>query len=113
MSRHRRVLLPLLPALLLVLLLAACGGGGDGDDAEAKALLLQTFTGQKEVRSGRLDLRMNLDPRGMQGVTEGKDRTRGVRIFDVTDPRKPKLITNVQTCRGSHTHTIVDRKSVV
>ena len=69
MSRHRRVLLPLLPALFLVLLLAACGGGGDGDDAEAKALLRQTFTGQKEVRSGRLDLQMNLDPRGMQGVT--------------------------------------------
>jgi hypothetical protein len=44
---------------------------------------------------------------GLQGVQEGKDRSRGVRIFDVSNPRKPKLITNVQTCRGSHTHTIV------
>ena len=44
---------------------------------------------------------------GMQGVENGADRTRGVRIFDVSDPRKPKLVKNVQTCRGSHTHTIV------
>ncbi|HEX6066487.1 MAG TPA: hypothetical protein VFZ04_19775, partial [Longimicrobiales bacterium] len=44
---------------------------------------------------------------GTQGVQDGKDRMRGVRIFDVSDPRKPKLIKNVQTCRGSHTHTIV------
>ncbi|HEY0672885.1 MAG TPA: hypothetical protein VGD27_11485 [Longimicrobiales bacterium] len=44
---------------------------------------------------------------GMQGVQDGKDRMRGVRIFDVSDPGKPKLIKNVQTCRGSHTHTIV------
>src|SRR5690606_3841919 len=44
---------------------------------------------------------------GMQGVQDGKDRMRGVRIFDVSDPRNPRLIKNVQTCRGSHTHTIV------
>jgi len=44
---------------------------------------------------------------GTQGVEDGRDRMRGVRIFDVSDPRAPKLIKNVQTCRGSHTHTIV------
>jgi hypothetical protein len=44
---------------------------------------------------------------GMQGVQEGADRMRGVRIFDVSDPRSPRLVKNVQTCRGSHTHTIV------
>jgi len=44
---------------------------------------------------------------GTQGVQDGKDRMRGVRIFDVSDPRNPRLIKNVQTCRGSHTHTIV------
>jgi hypothetical protein len=46
---------------------------------------------------------------GMQGVPEGagSDRTRGVRIFDVSDPRNPRLVKNVQTCRGSHTHTVV------
>jgi hypothetical protein len=44
---------------------------------------------------------------GIQGVENGMDRMRGVRIFDVSDPAKPKLVKNVQTCRGSHTHTIV------
>ena len=44
---------------------------------------------------------------GMQGVEDGADRMRGVRIFDVSDPRNPRLVKNVQTCRGSHTHTIV------
>jgi hypothetical protein len=36
-----------------------------------------------------------------------KDRIRGVRIFDITDITHPKVITEVQTCRGSHTHTLV------
>jgi hypothetical protein len=31
----------------------------------------------------------------------------GVRIFDISDPRKPKQVAAVQTCRGSHTHSIV------
>jgi hypothetical protein len=44
---------------------------------------------------------------GTQGVQAGSDRMRGVRIFDVADPRNPRLVHNVQTCRGSHTHTIV------
>ncbi|HSK21217.1 MAG TPA: hypothetical protein VK912_18830 [Longimicrobiales bacterium] len=44
---------------------------------------------------------------GMQGVEDGADRMRGVRIFDVSDPRNPRLVKNIQTCRGSHTHTIV------
>ena len=35
-------------------------------------------------------------------------RMRGVRIFDITDIRNPRMITNVQTCRGSHTHTVVE-----
>jgi len=44
---------------------------------------------------------------GTQGVENGADRMRGVRIFDVSNPRSPRLVKNVQTCRGSHTHTIV------
>ena len=36
-----------------------------------------------------------------------KDRVRGVRIFDIADVKNPKLLTSVQTCRGSHTHTVV------
>lgn len=44
---------------------------------------------------------------GDEGVEDGADRMRGVRIFDVSNPAVPRLIKNVQTCRGSHTHTIV------
>ena len=55
-----------------------------------------------EGNSGRLDC-------GAQGVrdTVSKDRLRGVRIFDITDIKAPKYIANVQTCRGSHTHTVL------
>lgn len=36
-----------------------------------------------------------------------KDRFRGVRIFDISDVSNPKQVAAVQTCRGSHTHTLV------
>src|SRR5436190_12065666 len=36
-----------------------------------------------------------------------KDRFRGVRIFDISDIKNPKQLAAVQTCRGSHTHTLV------
>ena len=38
-------------------------------------------------------------------------RLRGIRIFDITDITNPKYLTNVQTCRGSHTHTVVTSPS--
>jgi hypothetical protein len=46
---------------------------------------------------------------GAQGVKEpvSKDRLRGIRIFDISDIANPKNVGNVQTCRGSHTHTVV------
>ncbi|GAC1651504.1 MAG: hypothetical protein NVS4B3_12330 [Gemmatimonadaceae bacterium] len=52
--------------------------------------------------SGRLDC-------GAQGVkdTVSQQRLRGVRIFDVSDIADPKYIANVQTCRGSHTHSLL------
>jgi len=55
-----------------------------------------------EGNSGRLDC-------GPQGVkdTVSHDRLRGIRIFDITDISDPKYIANVQTCRGSHTHTLL------
>lgn len=37
-----------------------------------------------------------------------KDRFRGVRIFDISDIKAPKQVGLVQTCRGSHTHTLVE-----
>ena len=55
-----------------------------------------------EALNGRTDC-------GTQGVTDtvSHDRLRGIRIFDATDLTNPKTITEVQTCRGSHTHTVV------
>ena len=44
---------------------------------------------------------------GKGGVQDPKDHMTGIRIFDVSNPRAPKLIKNVQTCKGSHTHTLV------
>jgi hypothetical protein len=35
------------------------------------------------------------------------DRIKGIRIFDITDASQPKQVADVQTCRGSHTHTLV------
>jgi hypothetical protein len=48
---------------------------------------------------------------GKGGVQEPKDHMAGVRIFDVSNPRAPKLIKNVQTCKGSHTHTVIPSPS--
>ena len=55
-----------------------------------------------EATSGRLDC-------GLQGVADSvsHDRLRGLRIFEISDIKSPKYIANVQTCRGSHTHTVV------
>jgi hypothetical protein len=55
-----------------------------------------------EGLTGRLDC-------GSQGVqdTVSTDRLRGVRIFDISDVTRPRNVGNVQTCRGSHTHTVV------
>lgn len=41
------------------------------------------------------------------GVQDPADHMTGVRIFDVSNPRQPKLVKNVQTCKGSHTHTVI------
>jgi hypothetical protein len=46
---------------------------------------------------------------GSQGVHDSvsKDRMLGIRIYNVADPLHPKQVADVQTCRGSHTHTLV------
>jgi hypothetical protein len=55
-----------------------------------------------EQTRGRLDC-------GLQGVTEdvSAERFRGLRIFDISDLERPVQVGAVQTCRGSHTHSVV------
>ena len=51
---------------------------------------------------GRLDC-------GTEGIQEqvSEHRLRGIRIFDITDIKNPVYVHNVQTCRGSHTHSLL------
>ncbi|MFN0179927.1 MAG: LVIVD repeat-containing protein [Gemmatimonadales bacterium] len=55
-----------------------------------------------EGNTGRIDC-------GDQGVKDpvSKERIRGLRIFDITDVANPRNMANVQTCRGSHTHSVL------
>jgi len=80
--------------------------GGQGDVSVYKNLMFMSV----EMQNGRVDC-------GTQGFpiqnTPGlpaasKDRFRGVRIFDISDIKNPKQVAAVQSCRGSHTHTLVE-----
>ena len=72
--------------------------GGQGDVSVVGNLLVMSV----EQTRGRLDC-------GLQGVAEpvSAARFRGIRIFDIGDMRMPRQVAAVQTCRGSHTHTVV------
>jgi hypothetical protein len=100
---------PANPALLTTMVCP----GGQGDVSVYKNLLFMSV----EMPNGRLDC-------GTQGFppepppppgqekkpripAAQKDRFRGVRIFDISDVKNPKQMAAVQTCRGSHTHTLV------
>ncbi len=72
--------------------------GNQGDPSVFGNLLFISI----QATSGRLDC-------GSQGVTDtvSAERFRGVRIYDISDLDHPKVMAAVQTCRGSHTHTLV------
>jgi hypothetical protein len=72
--------------------------GGQGDVSVYGKLLFMSV----EQARGRVDC----GTQGVQGAVS-PERFRGVRIFDITDLQNPKQIAAVQTCRGSHTHTLV------
>ena len=76
--------------------------GGQGDVSVHGNLLFMSV----EQTRGRVDC-------GTEGVVEtaSAERFRGIRIFDISDLAKPKQVAAVQTCRGSHTHSLVtDRR---
>ena len=89
--------------------------GGQGDVSVYKNLLFMSV----EMPNGRLDCGAQgfpPEPPPPAGAEKEKkrrlpaaqkDRFRGVRIFDISDIKNPKQVAAVQTCRGSHTHTLV------
>jgi hypothetical protein len=87
--------------------------GGQGDVSVYKNLLFMSV----EMPNGRLDCGVEgfppeaPPPAGQhekkRPPAAQKDRFRGVRIFDISDIKNPKQVAAVQTCRGSHTHTLV------
>lgn len=72
--------------------------GGQGDVSIVGNLLIYSV----EQARGRLDCGLH----GVAGETSD-ERFRGIRIFDISDIRMPRQVAAVQTCRGSHTHTVV------
>ena len=82
--------------------------GGQGDISVHKNLLFMSV----EMPNGRLDCSADgfaPNPAGQENQlpAASKDRFRGVRIFDISDISNPKQVAAVQSCRGSHTHTLV------
>jgi len=72
--------------------------GGQGDVSIVGHLLIMSV----EQTRGRVDC-------GLQSVSEdvSAERFRGLRIFDISDLTRPVQVGGVQTCRGSHTHSVV------
>ena len=87
--------------------------GGQGDVSVYKNLMFMSV----EMPNGRLDCGTQgfpPEPAPAAGEEHKRripvaqaERFRGVRIFDISDIRNPKQVAAVQTCRGSHTHTLV------
>ena len=81
--------------------------GGQGDVSIVDDLLIMSV----EENRSRVDC-------GLEGVNRdsSSDMFRGIRIFNISDLTKPKQVGAVQTCRGSHTHSVVsssDKKIIV
>ncbi|MGX7925105.1 DUF305 domain-containing protein [Tsuneonella sp. HG094] len=81
--------------------------GGQGDVSIAGKLLVMSV----EEGRGRIDC-------GLQGnmTLASSERFRGLRLFDISDPAVPRQVGQIQTCRGSHTHSIVsadDKRLVI
>src|SRR3989442_8748034 len=108
------------PATTTLLTTMVCPGG-QGDVSVYKNLLFMSV----EMPNGRLDCGVEgfpPEPPPPAGEEKDKDkekekkrripaaqkdRFRGVRIFDISDILNPKQVAAVQTCRGSHTHTLL------
>ena len=77
--------------------------GGQGDVSIVGDILIMSV----EQTRGRVDC-------GLQGVSEdvSPERFRGLRVFDISNPARPVQVGQVQTCRGSHTHSVSRRTRI-
>jgi len=100
------------PAKVSLITTLVCPGG-QGDVSVYGNLLFMSV----EMPNGRLDCGVQGFPpppppepgheRERRPPAPSPDRFRGVRIFDISDIKNPKQVAAIQTCRGSHTHTLV------
>jgi hypothetical protein len=73
--------------------------GGQGDVSVYGDILFMSVEGSP----GRLDCAASPSP-----LASDPQNFRGVRVFDISNLDNPVQVTAVQTCRGSHTHTVVE-----
>jgi hypothetical protein len=80
------------------LILSVVCPGGQGDVSVHGNLVFRSV----EDNRGRLDC-------GTASIEDeaSAERFRGIQIFDISDLSAPRQVAAVQTCRGSHTHTLV------
>ena len=100
------------PAKTSLLTTMVCPGG-QNDVSVYKNLLFMSV----EMPNGRVDCGIQGFPpnpppaageeKKFRPPVAQKDRFRGVRIFDISDIKNPRQVAAVQTCRGSHTHTLL------
>jgi hypothetical protein len=81
-----------------VLVTALICPGGQGDVSIHGNLVFMSV----EQPRGRIDCGVDAPAQAVS-----PERFRGVRIFDVSDPDRPRQVAAVQTCRGSHTHSLL------
>ena len=84
------------------LLVSVVCPGGQGDISIVGNLLIMSV----EETRGRVDC-------GLEGINSEPNpiRFRGLRIFDISDIKNPQQVGLVQTCRGSHTHSVVNQRT--
>jgi len=84
------------------LLVSVVCPGGQGDISIVGDLLIMSV----EETRGRVDC-------GLEGINSEPNpvRFRGLRIFDISDIKNPQQVGLVQTCRGSHTHSVVNQRT--
>ena len=84
------------------LLVSVVCPGGQGDISIVGNLLIMSV----EETRGRVDC-------GLEGINSEPNpvRFRGLRIFDISNIKNPQQVGLVQTCRGSHTHSVVNQRT--